>query len=144
MGVATALTAAISAGSSIIGGIQARREAGVQADIANRAARQAEIEAGERAQAAERETRKLRSKQLVGFLKSGVALEGTALDVLEETELLGRQDIEAIQRQGQAQAFQFRSQAQAAQLTGRERLLGGVGTGASSAFRAFQRDQELF
>lgn len=158
MGIETALIAAtvVSAGASIAGGIQANREAKAQskfakqqAGLAEQAAAQARIEAQEKMAESERQTQKLRSRQLVGFLKSGVLLEGTPLDVFEETELLGRQDVAALERQGNAQATQFQQQAfgyrrqgSAALQTGRARLVSGIGSAASTAMTgAYLRNQ---
>lgn len=138
MGLETLITAAsaVSAGAQLIGGFQASREASVQQDIARESARQAQIESEERAKAEERESEKLRSRQLVGFLKSGVLLEGTPLQVLEETERLGVEDVEAIRRGGAARAQQFERQGQIAAQTGRARLFSGIAGAGSAITRA--------
>lgn len=131
MGITAALAvgSVVSAGLGVAGAIQANRQASAQRQVAEQAARQAQFEAEERAKARARDVKRLRSRQLVGFLKSGVALEGTPLDVLEETERLGEEDVAAIRRGGQARAGQFRQQAELASAAGRSRLLSGL-TGA--------------
>lgn len=127
MTLSTALIAAsaISTGAQLIGGVQASRES-------KRQAARARAEAEERARESERETRRLRARQVTGFLKSGVLLEGTPLEVLEETELLGAEDAAAIRAGGQARARQLRAE-------GRSRLIGGIGGAAGSAFTGIQR-----
>lgn len=133
LSVGTLLTTALSAGLKVFGAISAASSAKSQSAAADAAARQAEIEAKERAAAEERENKKLKARQLVGFLRSGVQLEGTPLEVLEETELLGEQDIAAIERAGAAQAAGYRSKASTLKSTARSQLLSGL-VGAGSAF----------
>lgn len=73
-----------------------------------------------------------RSQMLVNFLKSGVTLEGTPLDVLEEQVIQDEMDAIAIRRQGQAEAQDFRNQATIgvaeAAATGRAKNIESAGT----------------
>lgn len=107
-----------SAALQVVGGIQANKQAKKEARIA-------EAESEERAQSRIRDTRRARSRQLVGFLKSGVRLQGSPFDILDETVELGAQDVRAIRQTGAAQARQFRN-------VGRQRLIGGIGGGVGS------------
>ena len=126
MGIENAIIAltVASAGSQILGGIQANRQA-------RKEAARARAEAEVRAKESERETRKLKARQITGFLKSGVLLEGTPLEVLEETELLGAQDAAAIRTGGAASASRLRAQ-------GRQRLIGGIGGAGRTALSGIQ------
>lgn len=140
MGIATILTTAVGAISQVAGGIFAASEASRQQraaeEAAAAAAEQSRLEAEDQARAAEREAKKLKARQLVGFLKSGVQLEGTPLQVLEETERLGEEDLAALRRRSEAQQRQFLLQGQArgaaAAATGRARLFSGIGSGLST------------
>ena len=148
MGIEVALAAA--AIGSVVGGIQQSNAASDQAKIAERnqqqaqeAAKQSRIEAGERADISRRDTQRLKSKQLVGFLSSGVRLEGTPLDVLAETERLGEEDVQSILRGGEARASEFGAQAanfglqgDIARTKGRGALIGGLTQGIGKAFSA--------
>lgn len=153
MGIETALiaTAVIGAASSVMGGIEASRQADIESDIAKRNAQQARVaaeqsrqEAQERADISREATEKLRSRQLTGFLKSGVRLEGTPLEVLAETERLGEEDVQSILRGGEARAQEYGSQAanyelqgKAAQSSGRSKFISGIGGAANIATQAF-------
>jgi len=149
MAVTTGLIAAasaVSALSGIFGGIAANQEAQAQSriaeqqsQIASQAATQSLAETEERVVAQKREVRQFRARQLVGFLKSGVRLTGTPLQVLEETERLGAEDVGALRRAGRARAEQFRGQAgifqqqaETARTVGRSRLFAGLAGGITS------------
>lgn len=125
MGIETALiaAAAVSIGGSVIGGLQANKESKRQARIAR-------AEAEERAKASERRTDKIRSQQLVGFLKSGVRIAGTPEEVLAETEQLGAEEAASIRRSGEATARGLRAQ-------GRQALFSGISSGFSTGIGAF-------
>lgn len=122
MGLATALTG-LAAGAQLLGGLSARQES-------KRQARVAQIEAEEKARERKRESERLKKRQLVGFLKSGVTLEGTPELLLRETEELGREDVAAIRRTGRAQA-------QGARAQGRQALISGIGGAAGIASGLF-------
>jgi len=118
-----AIGTAVSAGASVIGGIQQKNAADDQA-----AAAQKESELRARAEA--RENIALESRQRVAFLNSGVSLEGSPLLVLEESRRRGSENVGSILQSGQTQASSLRA-------SGRSALIGGIGKAAQTGFSAF-------
>lgn len=119
MGVASAFL-------QVGGGLAARKEADRQAVEALRQGDIARQEAEAEAQRRRREVKQTKSKQLVGFLKSGVSLEGTPFAVLQETERLGAEEVSAIRRAGFERQRAFGAQARALRVSGRQQLLTGI------------------
>lgn len=117
MGIETALLVGtlISAGTSIVGGIQQKNAADAQADEASRAAE-------EQMRTEARENIALEKRQKLAFLKSGVSLTGTPLAVLAETHRIGNQNIEEIGRAGSAKAASYKA-------SGRSAMIQGIGQG---------------
>lgn len=101
----------LSAGSQVAGGFAAQEASREQVRATREETAAAKIESAKK-------TKQLKSRQLVNFLKSGVRLEGTPLAILEETEKLGAQDIEALEKQEQSQIRKFQSQGRTALLSG--------------------------
>lgn len=135
------VAAAVGAGASALGGIQAKREADKQARLANEqaAARAAETERVTKRQA-ELEQRNIDQtidRQKLAYLKSGVTLEGSPLLKLEETRRLGAENIDEINKAGEAQASaqvaEGRVQAQQLKASGRQALISGITGAARSA-----------
>lgn len=134
-----------SAGMKIMGGFAQSAEGDIQAEnareqaqVAADAAARAEVEAEGQALYSKERTRKLKSEQLVGFLKSGVQISGTPLAVLDKTQRVGDQDAANIRRSGQArskeymaQSKQYMNQARLADTKGRNALLGGLFEGVT-------------
>ena len=127
MGIGTAVLlqglTALSAGASIIGGIQQSREAQKQAQ---RAQQETELQA--RAEA--RENIAFEKRQKLAFLKSGVSLEGSPLLVLAETRRRGSENVGAILETG-------RTRAKGVAASGRQALIGGFSQGLSTAAGGF-------
>jgi hypothetical protein len=114
-----------SAGADITAGRYARKageaaaeEAEINADLAKK-----EAEADAAAYAAE--ARNFKAEQSVRYLKSGVMLEGTPLDVLDETARLASNRIAAIRAKGTAEARGYLSKASQYRNAGRAALIGG-------------------
>lgn len=106
---------------SLYGGISAYNESGRQATL--------ELQEAERqARLIAEEDTNYRSKMEMGFLKSGVSLEGTPLIVLEESVKRTRDDINAVRTSGRQRASSLKRQ-------GRDALIGGVIGGATDVGR---------
>lgn len=139
MGLETALIAAtvVSVGSSIAGGISAnnaaKREAALEEEQGRIAQDEANVEAGRRAD----EVRKFRARQKMGFLKSGVTLEGSPLLVLEETLNEGQKEVDAIVRSGDAKRRFANESASITRSKGRAAMISGFGNAASSAISSY-------
>lgn len=107
----------LSGALDIVGGIEAQKASREQI----KATRE---EAAEVKRQSLSETKSLKSRQIVNFLKSGVILEGTPIEILEETQRLGEEDIASIARQERAQISQLKAQGRAALLSG---ISSGIG-----------------
>lgn len=73
-----------------------------------------------------------KAEQAVNYLKSGVTLEGSPLDVLDETARQATENINAIRSRGRAQQLDMDSEAAATRMGGRNALIGGIAGGAST------------
>ena len=144
--VSTALlvTAAVTAGASALGGIQANREAKKQAVLAEQqAAKQAAETNRITARQAELEGRNINDTidaQKLAYLKSGVTLEGSPLLKLEETRRLGDENLAEInlagKAQSEAQITEGRVAANQLKASGRQQLISGI-TGAAKQASSF-------
>lgn len=123
MAEAAIIATIASAGLDIIGGIQANKQA-------DREAENARADAEEKAQDRIRDTKRARSRQLVGFLKSGVELEGTPFDILDETVEIGAKDVSSIRRTGAAQADSFKA-------VGRQKFIGSLAGATNTLGKGF-------
>lgn len=85
---------------------------------------QAMFAAGER----QRQGEKLVSSQKVSALKSGVELEGSVLDIINETKAFTAADVSSILRTGSVQAKNIRTQAKV-------NLAKSIMSGATSGFK---------
>ena len=140
----------ISAGGSIIGGIQARGVAEQQAsDTRAEAQRQAGLRQEEREQQARLEAREniqLEKRQKLAFLKGGVSLAGSPLLLLAETRRVGGENIEAILKTGRTEATSLLTQgafqARGLKATGRQALIGGLTKGISTGLTGFSKFKE--
>lgn len=122
MGLETALIAStvLSVGTSIYGGIQQKKEADRQAQLVNEQAHNAaqqEIDQGKR----------YRNRQVVAYLKNGVAVDtGSPLMALQETLDTANTNARNIVASGNAQSAYLRK-------VGKNALMGGIMQGVSSA-----------
>ena len=139
MGLVTAFVAAAAA-SSIYGGMQARDEAKKQSAMAisqsQAAATETKRQTDRSVELEKRNIKDVTDRQRLAYLASGVTLEGSPLLKLEETRRLGAENVEEIQKAGEAgaeaQLAEGRTTAQAAQSRGRQALTQGI-TGAAGS-----------
>ncbi len=138
-----AVASVASAGAQILGGLESRRESKVQAqlareDAAKRAAETERVTTRE-AELERRNIKDVTERQRLAYLASGVTLEGSPLLKLEETRRLGAENIEEIERSGEARAGaeigEGRVVARQAESRGRQQLLQGLVGGAGSLSR---------
>lgn len=132
MGLETALIAAtvISAGSSIYSGIQQNKEAKKQARLAQE---QADLTA----QQEEANAKRYRNRQVVAYLKSGVAVDtGSPLLAMQETLDTAATNARNIRATGAAQASILKKQ-------GRNALVSGLIEGTSSVAGGFSQYRGL-
>lgn len=69
---------------------------------------------------------RFKASQKMSYVKSGVKLEGSPLDVLDETARTASENISAVRAQGEAQALELKNQARQARNAGRAALVGGL------------------
>lgn len=116
-----------SMGLDIYQGIMAKRAADVEAQSMRdqisllRAEGEADV-----ARYAE-QAKGFKAEQKLKYLKSGVQLSGSPLDILDETVRVSSENISAMRAKTEAQASGIRSQAAGLQAKGRAALVAGVG-----------------
>lgn len=143
--------AALSAATSIMGGMQAQSEAKQQSEYALAEAAMAGKEASRQASAQaiqEREAnRDVLQRQKLAYMKSGVSLEGSPLLVMEETRRKGESNIDEILSSGAsgyASAIMGGTIAsQKAKAMGRQQLMQGISGGLSGAGQVAQLSTKL-
>lgn len=77
-------------------------------------------------------------RQRLSFLKSGVRLEGTPLEVLAETERVGVAEVESVRQAGRAQAGAIVSKAKVTERGGRASFLGSLAGASVSGQKGFK------
>lgn len=156
LGVGAKTAAAISGGlgtglsvfsglSSIMGGIEAKREGKRQAEMALYTAQKQGAEAARQAQGEanliREEAESTRRRQKVALLKSGVSLEGSPLQLMEATRQRGLQNVEEVFRAGGAAtgaaATEGRLRAQNLKSAGRQQFMSNLTSAGTSFARLF-------
>lgn len=79
---------------------------------------------------------RFKASQKMSYIKSGVQIEGSPLDVLDETARTASENISAIRAQGEAEATKLTSQARMVKSSARAALVGGL-TKAASLYAAY-------
>lgn len=140
MGVETAVIGtllATSIGSSLYSGYQqkqaAKSEAGLMEDQGRLELEESKDEAARRA----KEIRKFSARQKLAFIKNGVRLEGSPLDVIDETLTEGQKEVDSVLRRGNALYDLRTRQADNLKKSGRAALIGGIGSASGSVLSAF-------
>ena len=127
--------------SSVMGGIEAKAEGKRQANAALYTAERQGAEAARQAQGeanlVREEAESTRRRQKVAFLKSGVSLEGSPLQLMEATRQRGLQNVEEVFRAGGAATgaatTEGRLRAQQLKSAGRQQFMSNL-TQAGTAF----------
>lgn len=129
---------ALSAGSSIVQGIQANSAYTDQGIALMKQAQIAQQESEYAAAQKQREVDKTAARQVMAMAKNGVVTSaGSPLEVLYETMTLGQQEVDAIRRQGIAQADLYKTNANTAFNNGRSSLFGGVSNALTTVGMSF-------
>ena len=81
--------------------------------------------------------------QKVEFLKAGVQLTGSPLDILDETMRVSTENINAIRARGAQQAQDLETQGAQASVAGRMALLSGITGGALSVAKGAKSYQDV-
>lgn len=122
----------LSAGFDILAGVFGS-DAGEEAyGAAESRARLIRVEAEADAQRYAEQASDFKARQKLAYLKSGVQLSGSPLDVLDETARVSRENLSAIRARGEAQAQDTLSAGVDARMKGRAALIGGVMSAAKT------------
>lgn len=121
--------AGVSAGLDIMSGIFGYLAGKEASAIAESRARMIRMEAEADAQRYAEQAKGFKASQKLAFLKSGVSLEGSPLDILDETARVAAENISAIRAGGEAKALDAQWEGAQARIAGRNALIGGI-TGA--------------
>lgn len=73
---------------------------------------------------------RFKASQKLAYLKSGVKLEGSPLDILDETARVARENISAMKARGRAEASALTGKARQTQAAGRAAFIGGLTSAA--------------
>lgn len=131
------IATAVSAGSSIMGGISANKAAKQEAGFLQEQGRIAQQEADREAALHAEDVRKFQRNQAVAFTKNGVSLAGSPLLVLDETTSKGQEEVDSIVRSGAAERTLYNQRGVMAKNQGRAALIGGFAQGFSTAASGF-------
>ncbi len=112
-------------------------------DIAESKGRMLRAEAEADAVRYAEQARSLRGQQAVSYIKSGVTLEGSPLDVLDHDALVAQENISAIRARGAAGELEQLNQAAAARIAGRNAFIAGITGGAKTMSNAFALGSKL-
>lgn len=117
----------------ILSGISSFRASRIEAKAQERQGDIAAEEAGREAERVGEARRAFKGTQALSFLKSGVQLKGTAIDVLARTEAETGRQVESIKARGAAQRRLFRKRASITRKGGRARALAAFGQAAAAS-----------
>lgn len=124
--------AGVSAGLDLMSGLFGYFAGQEAAGIAESKARMIRMEADADAQRYAEQARGFKASQKLAFLKSGVALSGSPLDILDETARVSAENLSAIRAGGEAKALDAEWEGAQARIGGRNALIGGI-TGAAKS-----------
>ena len=127
--VASLLFAGASSALDLMGGLFGYLASQEAAGIAESRARMIRTEAEAEAQRYGEQARSFKATQKLAYLKSGVDLSGSPLDVLDHDMLLAEENISAIRAGGAAHALDAENQGAQARIGGRAALIAGISSG---------------
>lgn len=134
---------AVSAGLDVLAGIFSYMAGDDMRGAAESRARMVRMEAEADAQRYAESAQDFKARQKLAFLKSGVALSGSPLDVLDESARVARENVSAIKARGEAQALDQENQGIGAQMQGRAALIGGISSAGKTAITGlYQMDKD--
>ena len=136
MSFLAAAGAALGIGSQIYGGYQAKKASKEQARLIEEQARRERLAAEFEAQQQERNFERLLGQQRLNFAASGVKLEGSALDIIEETVKDKEQTIKNILEAGATRSARLRSEAALTRRRGRDVFISSLIGAGGQALRS--------
>ena len=128
--------AGASAGLDLLSGLFGYFASQEAAGIAESRGRMLRLEAEDEATRYAEQGRKFEARQRLAYLKNGVELSGSPLDVLAETVRTTQEDLSAIRARGRAGQAGQNHIARQTRATGRNALLSGILGGAKTMAQA--------
>lgn len=136
-GTSAAGTYAIaSAGLDLLGGLFGYFAGEQLQEAAESRGRMIRMEADAEATRYAEQARHFKASQKVAFLKNGVTLTGSPLDVLDHDMLTAQQNIDAIRARGAAGQLDAEGQGAAAGSAGRSALIAGITSGSKTLIKS--------
>ena len=126
------LLATAAAGASLLQGFTANQAAKQEASLMDQQAQLAQQEASAEADRRATEARKFLAQQKLAYIKNGVRLTGSPLDVLDETISESQKDVNSVVSSGNARANLYSAKAAQTRNAGRSALIGGFGNAFSN------------
>lgn len=142
--VLAAIGGIASVGGQVIGAISSKNQADYEADVANTNAKISRQQAAAEAARTRRDTQRRLSASRTAIAASGVTLEGSPLDLLQDQAMIGHEDAALQEYGGEARAAGFRGEAAAARSRGTASLLGGLGTAGGTALTSAATFKQTF
>lgn len=139
------MMAGVQGGMSLLGGLMGFLGAEDTAAMAESRGRMIRAEADADAQRYAERAQAFKATQKVAFLKNGVTLSGSPLDVLARTARVAQENISAIRARGAAGQFDQEMQATQAGINGRNALIGGMASaigGVGSAYGQMKANEK--
>lgn len=134
MAATTALTAA-SGGLDLLSGIMGMSAADAQNSALRSQARLLQVESEADIARYAAESRAFKAEQSVRYLKSGVTLEGSPLEILDETSRVAAENISAMRAKAGAEASALRAKGRGLQAASRLEFLKDVGSAGLTALK---------
>ncbi len=135
--ISSIITTLTAVGAQVFAGTVSAQAFDLEAELLEEQGALALLEANEEADRIAEGNIAFRKRQKLMFLKSGVALVGSPLLILEETRTEGAKEVDAIRRRGQAQFSLAQRKAGIARATGRAQFIGGVAGATGSLASGF-------
>lgn len=129
----TSILAGASGGFSILSGLFGMNAADANAASLRNQARLLQVESEADIERYASQAKTFKATQKMAYLKSGVALSGSPLDVLDETARVASENIAAMRAQTAAKGASLKSQAASMRAAGRVAFLAGVGGAMETA-----------
>jgi len=136
---ATSILTGTTAGFNILEGIFGYNAAEAQADSLRSQAQLVQIESEADIVRYAENAKEFKTKQAMAYMKSGVTLEGSPLDILDETVRVTGENISAMRAKAAAEAQGLKSKASAVEGQGRAALVGGFAKATSTYASQYEK-----
>lgn len=125
--MATQTLVGVSGGFDIMSGLFGKEAADAEASSLRSQAALLKLETEAEISRYAESARVFQAKQKLAYMKSGVALEGSPLDILDETVRVSAENINAMRAKGTAQAQELMGKAAKTKAAGRTAFVSGIG-----------------